>query len=379
MFEPRAGPLPGPVEAAGGGRDALSNVGAGRLAGRRSRLRHVGHGRLDRIGRHPNRSPRSRSPSRGASTSSTRPRPTATATASSCSAGSWPPGATSASTRRPRFRPRTASGRAGEACRWPQVFPRDYVRRYVDISRANLAVETIDLLQLHVWEDDWLADGDLQRTVAELKTEGSIRAFGISLNRWEPWNGVKAVESGLVDAVQVIYNIFDQAPEDELFPACRENGVGGHRPGSLRRGQSYREPDPAVEVAVGRLAQHILRPGELGRIGGPRRCSEAARPARHDHGRDGAALHPLEPGRKHSHSGDAQDGERGGEYGRQRRRSAASRTRYRAAQAPLGPPADELEPVGGLRESRTAAGSTRYRRLIVRMPTLRQSSRERRP
>jgi aryl-alcohol dehydrogenase-like predicted oxidoreductase len=107
-----------------------------------------------------------------------------------------------------------------------EVFPRDYLKRYVDISCANLGVETISLLQLHVWEDDWLADGDLQRTVAELKKEGSIRAFGISLNRWEPWNGVKAAESGLVDAVQVIYNIFDQAPEDELFPACRENGVG---------------------------------------------------------------------------------------------------------------------------------------------------------
>jgi aryl-alcohol dehydrogenase-like predicted oxidoreductase len=106
-----------------------------------------------------------------------------------------------------------------------EVFPRDYIRRYVEISRANLGLETIGLLQLHVWEDAWLANGDLQRTVAELKKEGSIRAFGISLNRWEPWNGVKAVESGLVDAVQVIYNIFDQAPEDELFPACREHGV----------------------------------------------------------------------------------------------------------------------------------------------------------
>jgi aryl-alcohol dehydrogenase-like predicted oxidoreductase len=106
-----------------------------------------------------------------------------------------------------------------------EVFPRDYVREYVAISRANLGVESIDLLQLHVWEDDWLAAGDLQRTVEELKREGSIRAFGISLNRWEPWNGVKAARSGLVDAVQVIYNIFDQAPEDELFPACRENAV----------------------------------------------------------------------------------------------------------------------------------------------------------
>jgi aryl-alcohol dehydrogenase-like predicted oxidoreductase len=107
-----------------------------------------------------------------------------------------------------------------------QVFPRSYVREYVDISRSNLRADTIDLLQLHVWEDDWLASGELQQTVAELKREGSIRAFGISLNRWEPWNGVKAVRSGLVDAVQVIYNIFDQAPEDELFPACRERNVG---------------------------------------------------------------------------------------------------------------------------------------------------------
>ena len=106
-----------------------------------------------------------------------------------------------------------------------EVFPRDYIREYVGISRANLGVEAIDLLQLHVWEDDWLRSGEIKRTVEELKREGSIRAFGISLNSWEPWNGVKAVRSGLVDAVQVIYNIFDQAPEDELFPACRENGV----------------------------------------------------------------------------------------------------------------------------------------------------------
>jgi aryl-alcohol dehydrogenase-like predicted oxidoreductase len=105
-----------------------------------------------------------------------------------------------------------------------EVFPADYVRQQVDISRSNLGIEAIDLLQLHVWEDDWLG-GELEKTVEELKREGSILAFGISLNRWEPWNGVRAVRSGLVDAVQVIYNIFDQAPEDELFPACRENGV----------------------------------------------------------------------------------------------------------------------------------------------------------
>jgi aryl-alcohol dehydrogenase-like predicted oxidoreductase len=106
-----------------------------------------------------------------------------------------------------------------------KAFPRDYLLRMVDVSRSNLGLDAIDLLQLHVWEDDWLVEPELTRTVTELKAEGAIRAFGLSLNRWEPWNGVKAVRSGLVDAVQVIYNIFDQSPEDELFPACRENGV----------------------------------------------------------------------------------------------------------------------------------------------------------
>jgi aryl-alcohol dehydrogenase-like predicted oxidoreductase len=106
-----------------------------------------------------------------------------------------------------------------------EVFPRDYMRDAVEISRTNLGVDAIDLLQLHQWDDDWLAGGELARTVAELKGEGSIRAFGISLNRREPWNGIAAVRSGLVDAVQVVYNIFDQEAEDELFPACREHDV----------------------------------------------------------------------------------------------------------------------------------------------------------
>jgi aryl-alcohol dehydrogenase-like predicted oxidoreductase len=105
------------------------------------------------------------------------------------------------------------------------VFPRAHVRASVDASRSNLGVDAIDLLQLHVWQDAWLAGGELERTVAELKREGSIRAFGLSLNRREPWNGIAAVRSGFADAVQVVYNVFDQAAEDELFPACRENAV----------------------------------------------------------------------------------------------------------------------------------------------------------
>ena len=102
------------------------------------------------------------------------------------------------------------------------VFPPDYIREYTHRSLENLGFTTIDLLQFHVWEDEWAEDERWQRAVDDLKREGSVRAVGISVNRWEPWNGIRTLRTGQIDAVQVIYNIFDQAPEDELFPVCRE-------------------------------------------------------------------------------------------------------------------------------------------------------------
>ncbi len=105
-------------------------------------------------------------------------------------------------------------------------FPPDHVAEYVGRSLRNTGLESIDIMQLHTWEDAWLADDRWISELTRQKSEGHIRGIGISLNRWEPWNGVEAVRSGLVDCVQVIYNIFDQNPQDELFPACREHGVG---------------------------------------------------------------------------------------------------------------------------------------------------------
>lgn len=105
------------------------------------------------------------------------------------------------------------------------VFPPDYIQASVEESLENTGLDHIDLMQLHVWEDSWVDDDRWYGKLDDLRRQGLIRAIGISLNRWEPWNGVKAVRSGLVDSVQVIYNIFDQAPEDELFPACREHDV----------------------------------------------------------------------------------------------------------------------------------------------------------
>ena len=104
-------------------------------------------------------------------------------------------------------------------------YPPDYVRNYIDYSLVNTGLDTLDLMQLHTWEDAWLADDRWIQELSRAKEAGKIGAIGISVNRWEPWNGVKAVCSGLVDCVQVIYNIFDQNPQDDLFPACREHNV----------------------------------------------------------------------------------------------------------------------------------------------------------
>jgi aryl-alcohol dehydrogenase-like predicted oxidoreductase len=106
-----------------------------------------------------------------------------------------------------------------------EVFPPAHVRDWTQRSLDNLGVEKIDLLQFHVWEDRWAADPSWPEVVASLKADGLIGGFGLSVNRWEPANCLAALDTGLVDAVQVIYNIFDQAPEDELFPRCQADGI----------------------------------------------------------------------------------------------------------------------------------------------------------
>ncbi len=107
-----------------------------------------------------------------------------------------------------------------------QTFPADHVRESTETSLRNLGLETIDVQQFHVWQDEWLGDGGWQEAVEGLKREGKIRHFGVSINDHQPANAIKLIESGLVDTVQVIYNVFDQSPEDELLPACQEHGVG---------------------------------------------------------------------------------------------------------------------------------------------------------
>jgi aryl-alcohol dehydrogenase-like predicted oxidoreductase len=106
------------------------------------------------------------------------------------------------------------------------TFPGAHIRDSLETSLSVSGLDHFDVLQFHVWSDEWVGRGDWLETVAELKQQGKIRLFGVSINDHEPDNALALVRSGVVDTVQVIYNIFDQAPADALLPACQEHGVG---------------------------------------------------------------------------------------------------------------------------------------------------------
>lgn len=108
----------------------------------------------------------------------------------------------------------------------PAVFPYEYVMKSLDQSLQNLGREYVDVYQFHVWSDDWASQEEWQRTAREMRSSGKVKQVGISINDHQPTNALKALKTGLVQTVQVIYNIFDQSPEDELFAYCRQQGIG---------------------------------------------------------------------------------------------------------------------------------------------------------
>jgi aryl-alcohol dehydrogenase-like predicted oxidoreductase len=154
----------------------------------------------------------------------------------------------------------TASKIPPKNFKWPsrrgytldECFPPDHIREYTEKSLENLGLDALDLMQFHVWEDAWAEDERWQRAVDDLKREGLIRSMGVSVNRWEPENVIATLRTGMIDAVQVIYNIFDQNPEDQLFPVCEELGVAiiarvpfdeGTLTGTLTKESSWPEGD----------------------------------------------------------------------------------------------------------------------------------------
>jgi aryl-alcohol dehydrogenase-like predicted oxidoreductase len=156
---------------------------------------------------------------------------------------------------------------AGDAL--DHVFPADYIRECTERSLANLGVASVDVQQFHVWTDAWAGDARWQKAMSALKREGLVRAIGISLNRWEPMSAIRAFDTGLIDSVQVVYNIFDQDPADELLPICQERGIAvivrvpfdeGSLTGALTPTSSWPEGDfRNVYFAPPKLAETLQR------------------------------------------------------------------------------------------------------------------------
>jgi len=122
--------------------------------------------------------------------------------------------------------PKTMTWPAPSGVHADEIVPGDWIVECTESSLSNLGLETIDVQQLHVWSDEWVGQGTWLEAVERLKREGKIRFFGVSINDHQPANSLRLIETGVVDTVQVIYNVFDQSPEDELYPAVQAADVG---------------------------------------------------------------------------------------------------------------------------------------------------------
>ena len=144
-----------------------------------------------------------------------------------------------------------------------EAFPADHVRKWTERTLTNLGLDVLDVQQFHVWNDEWVGRGSWLEGIQALKDEGKIRFFGVSINDLQPSNAVRLIETGAVDTVQVIYNVFEQAPEDELLAACGRNDVGviarvpfdeGSLTGRLKADSTFPEGDFRNEYFSGERA-----------------------------------------------------------------------------------------------------------------------------
>lgn len=215
---------------------------------------------------------------------------------------------------------RTWPARPGMPLR--EVFPASWIRECAELSLRNLDVGPIDLLQLHVWTDAWADDAEWYDALASLQEEGKIRAFGVSVTENDPASAVRVTRSGKIDSIQVIYNVFDQTPEEALFPAAQENDVAvivrvpldeGSLAGTLRPDTTFPRDDframyftperlPETVERVERLRPLLEAPGQSMAQGALRFC--LSHPAvstvivgstNPEHVRDNAAASDLGP------------------------------------------------------------------------------------
>ena len=181
------------------------------------------------------------------------------------------------------------------------VFPFDYIMRCAHESLSNLQMETVDLLQLHVWNPEWIHDDDWRRAFEALKRSGKVRAVGISINDHQPDSALEIIRTGLIDTVQVIYNVFDQSPEANLFPLCLQENIGVLARVPLDEGALTGHITPETTFPPGDFRNEYFKrrpqaPGGRARRRPAPRPGPGRQPARYR-----PPLRPLQPRRFHRH------------------------------------------------------------------------------
>lgn len=109
---------------------------------------------------------------------------------------------------------------------YKDVFPENHIRKVVDDSLSRLGIETLDLMQFHVWQDDWSEIDTWKKTTKDLTKQGKVKHWGISVNDYQPSNCLKTLDTGLISTIQFIFNIFHQKPVEKLLPYAKQNDIG---------------------------------------------------------------------------------------------------------------------------------------------------------
>jgi aryl-alcohol dehydrogenase-like predicted oxidoreductase len=111
-------------------------------------------------------------------------------------------------------------------CKIEERYPEKHLRENLEERLTNLRMEKLDVLLLHTWTRAWNDNPKALHTLQGLKSEGLVDLIGISTPEHDQNCVIQLMREGLIDVVQVIYNIFDQDPAAQLLPVAEETGTG---------------------------------------------------------------------------------------------------------------------------------------------------------
>jgi aryl-alcohol dehydrogenase-like predicted oxidoreductase len=111
-------------------------------------------------------------------------------------------------------------------CKAEERYPESYLRENLEERLKELSAERVDLLQLHTWTRAWNKNPTPFKILRKLQSEGKVGLIGVSTPEHDQNCVIDLMRGGWIDAVQVIYNLFEQEPAAELLQVAQEHGVG---------------------------------------------------------------------------------------------------------------------------------------------------------